>query len=447
MDANVRVRCALTAAGCAAMLNLYLAPSARAQLAPPVDVPIQPPPVATGREDLFQKPDTKAEDGVILGDWLLYPSAFAGATDDSNVNQTPTSLPGGKASMGLRVSPSIRAETQNGVSKTSVYGSADGRFYFDNVPGGGNIISAHAGALEIYSPLPDVTINGQADYTRQRDLFSALGTDQTLTPLNPTGIGLSPSANPQTYNQFTGAASVQKNFAQSFLTLGGSIVSLDYETTTGTAAPSPNGVTYTGDLKGGYWITPALYGYVEGSLDSRDYATSTLSSSGYRIAGGFGTDQIGLVKGEIFGGVQSETYRSSVIGTVTSPVYGIAGHYYPLPELTINVGINESLGSSLLATTPTSPAGTASKVDTYLATANYTLSELWSASARACYIHTNYVGTTRRDDAWTAGGTLTYNLFRNLGLTLDYQHYDLMSSTAFQGFTRDVVTLGATWLY
>jgi hypothetical protein len=454
MDAKARVCLALAAAGCAAVLGLVLAPSARAQVggaaqagSANADIPIQPPPVATGREDVFQKPGT-AQDAMIVGDWLLYPSAFAGVSYDGNVDQTASGAPGAMSSPGLRVSPNLRAETQNGLSTTTLYGSADGRFYFNDIPnGGGDIISARAGALEIYSPLPDVTLNGQADYTRQRDLFSSLGTDQTLVSLNPTGIGLSPSANPETYNQFSGAASVQKNFAQSFITLGGSIVALDYETTAGGAAASPNGTTYTGDLKGGYWITPALYGYLEGSLDSRDYATATLSSSGYRAIAGLGTDQIGLVKGELFAGYQSEAYRSSAIGTVGGPVYGLAGHYYPLPELTINVGINESLGASLLAATPTSPAGTASKVDTYLATANYSLSREWSASARGGYIHTNYVGTGRRDDAWTTGGTITYNFLRNLGLTLDYQHYDVTSNVALQGFTRDVVALGATWRY
>lgn len=453
MDANVRVRHALTAAGWAAVLGLCPALPAYAQVGDVAQVggsdvgaPIQPPPVATGREDVFQKPGT-AKDAMIVGDWLLYPSAFAGFSYDSNVNQTPSGVSGGASSPGLRVSPNIRAETQNGLSKTTLYGSADGRFYFDNVPGNGSIISAHAGALEIYSPLPDVTINGQADYTRQRDLFSSLGTDQSLTPLNPTGIGLAPSANPETYNQFSGTASVQKNFAQSFITLGGSIVSLDYETTAGAAAPSPNGTTYTGDLKGGYWITPALYGYAEGSLDSRDYATTTTSSSGYRAIAGLGTDQIGLLKGEVFGGYQAEQYRSSSIGTVGTAVYGLAGHYYPLPELTINLGINESLGASLISPTPGAPAGTSTKVDTYLVTTNYTISPQWTASGRAGYIHTSYVGAGRHDDAWTTGGTITYNWLRNVGLTLDFQHYDMTSNVPLQGFTRDVITLGATWRY
>jgi len=32
-------------------------------------------------------------------------------------------------------------------------------------------------------------------------------------------------------------------------------------------------------------------------------------------------------------------------------------------------------------------------------------------------------------------------------LTFDYQHIDLSSSVVAQGFTRDVVTIGATYRY
>jgi len=400
-------------------------------------ISIEQPPVATGREDVFQKPG-RAEDALVLGDWLLYPSAFAGVMYDTNVNQSS----GGFASGGLRVSPSLLAQQDSGLFKTTLYGSADGRFYLRNVPGDGQVISARAGATETYTPLPDVIINGQADFTRQQDLFATLGTEQTVAPLNPTGVGLSPTANPTSYNQLSGAASIQKNFARTFLSVGGSVVDIEYDNNTSTVAPSPNGTTYTGVARGGFWITPALYGYVEGTLDSRDYATNSLGSSGYRIAGGVGTDQIGLMKGEVYVGYQAEDYNSATIGTVGGTVYGVRGHYFPLPELTLNLSVDESLGATLLTA-----GGNATKVDTYLTTADYSISPQWRASGRGGYIHTDYVGNARRDEAWTVGGTVTYDLMRNVGLTLDYQHLQLSSNAVGQGFSRDVITLGATYKY
>jgi hypothetical protein len=73
--------------------------------------------------------------------------------------------------------------------------------------------------------------------------------------------------------------------------------------------------------------------------------------------------------------------------------------------------------------------------------------EQWSANGRAGYITTDYIGSPRRDDSWTLGGTVTYNLLNKLGLTFDYQHIELSSNVPASGFTRDVVALGATWRY
>jgi len=414
---------------------------------------LEPPPVDSGRPNVFERPG-RADDAMVVGSWLLYPSAFGGFIYDTNVNQGTSGKGGssvkGVSSPGMDVAPSLLAQQDDGLFKTTLYGNADGRFYFRNVPSGGQVISARAGATETYKPLPDVIINGQADYTRQQDLFSTLGTDQTVATLNPTGVGLAPTANPASYDQLSMAASIQKNFARSFVSVGGSAVDISYGTSSGTAAASPSGVTYTGIGRGGFWIVPALYVYVEGGADSRDYQTQSLSSTGYRVITGLGTDRVGLMRGEIYVGYQAETYNGPGIGTVGSPVFGVRGHYYPLPELTLNLSIDEAIGVSAQAPqapTLTSTAGSSTRVDTALLTADYSLSQQWSATGRGGYIRTEYVGAGRRDDAWTIGGTLTYNFFRNVGLTFDYQHIDLSSSVVAQGFTRDVVTIGATYRY
>lgn len=403
---------------------------------------MSPPPVETGRPDVFARPG-RAEEALPLGNWLVYPSAFVGGIYDTNVNQSSTNV---QSSAGVRLAPSFLAENTGGLTKTTLYGTADGRIYTNSSANNANAVSVVSGVTEEYQPLDDLDITGQANYTRQKDLFNTLGDTHSAQSLNTTGVGLSPTTNPQTYNQYSGSVSVQKNFARAFTTLTGSVVSLMYDTTPGVVAPSPNGNTYTGTLRGGFWLTPALYGYVEGALDSRDQAQSSLSSSGYRTVAGLGTDQIGLVRGEIFGGYQQEDYRSSTIGTTGGAVYGVRGYYYPLPQLTLDLTVDESLGDSLLTTTPGS-VGTSTKVTEALATADYTLSRRWSASGRGGYVHTNYVGATRRDDGWTVGGTVGYNFIRNVALTLDYQHVELSSNVALQSFTRDVVSLGATFKY
>ncbi len=349
----------------------------------------------------------------------------------------------------MRLTPSFLAEQAGGVQKTTIYGLVDGLVYIPEQVANSDTITAKTGVTEIYQPTPDWILNGQLDYTRQKDLFATFAVDRSLVPLNPTGVGLSPTTNPLSYNQFTAAGSVQKNVSDGFVIGNGSIVGLVYSGTSAASAasaPSANGVFYTGSVRGGYWIIPDLYAYVGGSGNSYQYATSSLSSDGYSITAGLGSDLIGLFKGEAYVGFQSEMYNSTV-GTVTSPAYGGRLHYYPVPELTIDGFFDRAFGASLLANASTSQVGAPTLVTTVLGQATYKLAPEWQASGRAGYINTNYVDTVRRDNAGTIGATISYSVWQNFGLTLDYQYINLSSNVPLQSFTRSVVTLGITYKY
>ncbi|HEY1796198.1 MAG TPA: outer membrane beta-barrel protein [Stellaceae bacterium] len=425
----------LWSGGAMAQVGVFGGPQGPTLTAPAISTPDHPDPFAQPSRDYS---------AMVAGDWLLYPTIFAGALFDSNPSQSSS---GAKSSAGARLVPSLLAETTNGISKTTIYGMADAQLYTNQSGSNSNTVAARAGFIENYQFAPDLVFNGQGDFTRQRDLFSTFGIDHAVaTPQNPTGIGLAPVNNPLTYNQYSGSATLQKNFNQAFVSLGGSVIDLEYDHAS-TAAPSPNGVDTTETVRGGYWINPVIYGYVEGSVDQRNYSTSILNSSGYRVVGGLGSDQIGLVRGEVYAGYQAENYNLGAIGTVGSPVYGARLYYYPLPELTLSGSVDESLGVSFLTTAPGVPAGAATRVTTSLGQATYALMQNWSASSRFGFIHTDYAGTPRNDDAWTVGATLNYSIWRNVALTLDYQHIDMTSNVALQGFTRDVATVGLTYKY
>ena len=405
---------------------------------------LQPPPVsAPGRDDPFNN-RSREYAALPVGDWLLYPTVFFGATYDSNVRQTSTTT---TSSWGARLVPSILAERNDGIHKTSLYGMMDGRFYSDNGNGSsGDTIAARTGVIEQYRPMIDLVVNAQFDYTRQRDLFSTFGIDHSVTTLNPTAIGLAPTANPLPYNQFSGAVSVQKTFDRAFVNVGGSVVDISFDTDPLIAAPSPNGTTYTGFARGGFWFTPFLYAYGEGSFDQRNYAIDQFNSNGYRTTAGIGTDQIGLFRGEVYAGYQSERHDFAALGTVNGGVFGGRVYYYPTRELTISAAVDESLGVSLLETVP-GAFGTNTRATSALVQATYALAREWAASGRFGYIRTEYPGTIRTDDAWTGGGTVTYSVWQNFGLTFDYQHVALSSNVPLQSFTRDVVTVGGTYRY
>ena len=396
------------------------------------------PSVITGRDDAFARP-SRDYSALPVGDWLLYPTLFVGALYDTNVEQAPS----GRSSPGGRLVPSLLAETTNGLLKSTLYGMADGRLY---TRGSGNTVSARAGVIENYQVLPDLNFYAQGDYTRQKDLFSTFGIDHSVTTLNPTAVGLTPTRNPLSYNQVAGLASAQKNFDRTFVGFNVSVVDQFYDST-GTAAPNPDGATYTVNGRGGFWVTPDVYAFVDGSVDWRRYSTSTFNSSGYRTIAGFGSDRIGLFRGEVFGGYQSEDHDFAGLGTVSGGVWGGRIHYYPLRELTISAAVDQTLGVTFLAPSAGSPLGTSTKATSVLGQATYALGPEWAASARAGLINTDYVGNPRRDDAWTFGTTITYSVWRNFGLTFDFQHIELATNAAQQGFTRDTVTLGATYKY
>jgi hypothetical protein len=409
---------------------------------------LQPPSVYTGRPDLFGKPSA-GDEALPIGNWLVFPSSFVGLLYATNPSESPT---GAHASPGLRLTTNSYAKTDDGIKQTTFYTNTDLDLYAN--PGssntgssGTNYLSTRTGVIETYQPFSDLIVNGQADFTRQQNYFSPLGISNNLASLNTTGVGVAPTSNPLPYNQLTGSAWVQKNFSDLFVIASGSVVDLTYDQSSTLPAPSPNGVTFTGTGRGGYWIIPDLYTYVEASLDERSYATSSLSSSGYRMVAGLGSDRIGLFRGEVYGGYQNETYNSAGLGSTSGPIIGGRGSYFPLPELTLNASLDETIGASLLATTPTSPAGTSTKVTTFLTQINYALAPEWGATARGGIVQTTYGGTNRRDNALTVGATVTYSVWRSFGITLDFQHTQLSSNAPLAGFTNDAMTLGISYKY
>ncbi len=402
---------------------------------------LTPPPVVTDHDDPFAK-RTREYQGLPIGGWLLYPTLFVGGLYDSNPSQGAGNR---TASFGGRVVPSLLAEATDGINKSTFYGTLDGRAYSTQTASAYDTISARTGLIQQYNPTADWALSAQGDFTRQRDLFSTFGVDNSVTTLNTTSVGLAPTVNPITYNQYSATASVQKTFGEMFFNLRGSAVDIIYDNA-GPGAPSPDGVTFSGIGRAGLWFTPALYLYTEATLDRRHYSTAEFNSSGYRAVGGIGSDQIGLFKGELFGGYQAEQFDFAPLGNVTSSVFGGSVYYYPLPELTIRASVNQSLGVSLLSQSP-GTLGTSTKADTALLQATYSLAKEWSASARFGYIRTNYSDSSRIDNAWTAGATLSYSIWQNVGVTLDYQYVQVASTAPLQSFTRNVVTLGLTYKY
>jgi opacity protein-like surface antigen len=417
--------------------------------------------------------------GVPIEGWLVFPSFFAGGVFNDNVYNTTSNR---KSAFGLRLLPSLEALNDNGIYQTTVYGTLDAQIYPGTSESGSSLASSlpttsanniqgRAGFSHIYKPMEDLTFDMIFDYSRQIGLFgSGFGAGGPSIYV-PTSIV--PTGAPQYSNQWTGLVSVEKKITdRSFVELRAGIQGLIYQNPEnspinfalpggGTAlSTQQNGVIYTVSLRAGYWVAPAFYMFVEPGGAFHNYQIFRSDTDGYSIVSGLGSDQIGLLRGEIYSGYQRQSSVYGLLEPVSSPDFGARLYYYPTPYLTITATADETLGSatpsvSTFEAIPTAGSGTR----TFQAKlhADYGFSPYWTASLRGGYGETNYAGLPRVDTAWTAGLGASYTFWRNVALTFDYQ---IMRTSTNAGqlfgagpgnglgsFTQNLVTAGITYRY
>jgi opacity protein-like surface antigen len=413
--------------------------------------------------------------GMPIEGWLVFPSFFAGGVFNDNVYNTNFNR---KSAFGLRLLPSFEASNDSGIYQTTVYGTLDAQIYPGTFESGSslasslpttsaNSIQGRAGFSHIYKPMEDLAFDVIFDYSRQIGLFgSGFGAGgpsiDVPTAIVPTGV-------PQYSNQWTGLVAVEKKITdQSFVELRGGIQGLIYQNPEnsainfalpggGAALPTQqNGVIYTVSARVGYWVAPAFYMFVEPGGAFHNYQIFQSDTDGYSIVSGIGSDQIGLLRGEIYSGYQRQTSVYGLFEPVSSPDFSARFYYYPTPYLTITVTADETIGSATPSVfSPTVGSGTR----TFQAKlqGDYGFSPYWTASLRGGYGETNYAGLPRTDTAWTVGLSASYTFWRNVALTFDYQFMrtgtnaqQLAGAAAgfeLGGFTQNLVTAGITYRY
>src|SRR5215471_471898 len=267
-------------------------------------------------------PTGQYQEGLVLGNWKVYPKIFVGAVRDSNIDQQPsdTPVPTPTSRTSARAVPYVDAFYDGGIHQTSVYGVVDARF-FDETN-----LSATTGLTHSYEAMRDLIFNFYVNYTRQTDLFTnalnfnngAIGPNITGTPetnipiiLNP--FGTTPSVNPASYNQYTAGASVLKTFENNaFVSFSGTVFDIQYDHTAALPIGSPfstslDGINYWATGRIGYNFTPQFYGFVEGSGIFQRFNNSLFDTNGYRVLGGVGSaDPQSLFRGEVYAGYQAQ---------------------------------------------------------------------------------------------------------------------------------------------
>jgi hypothetical protein len=437
--------------------------------APPLDVPLAGP--------LLVDPNAQ-----ILGAWVLYPTVRLSSSYSNNLFQSPVA-PISAAFFG--VSPSLTAEWTNGIHRTDLYGNFDSEtFPTQNEL---NEFNRQAGFIQSYSPLPDLTFRLQGDYTHQTfsaPLLSGIPTGpaapttqllpngNTLLPngqiISPTGqvVGQSIPAlstgsatnvvNP--FDVFTGIASVEKIFNRGIVQFTSSIARTDYQSNEIT--PNFSAATFSGH--GAVWATPLFYVYSDGTtanlFDLSGVSTGSSNSSSYRAVAGIGSGQPeDLFQESVYYGHQgSEAEGSSSAG---GEIYGGTISYGPIPMWTISARVDEIVNiasqtatSNVALTLPTPvplliAESTSTRITSSLLQSSYRFSPEWTISASFGYSRIDYLDSIRLDNALLADAYVSYDIWRNLTLTWEYQYSEVTSNIPFVSSYRNFISMGALYKF
>ena len=456
-------------------------------------------------------PGPAPEQALNIEGWLVYPSMFLGYVFTDNVYGRPDRR---VAASGVRLRPAFEALRDNGLHKTMVYLDADLQAYpglgvgerfspffkiYDAPP---TNLAARAGVNHVWEPTPDLTIRFAFDFARQSGLFSpSFGANATQAFLT----GAATFASVQQYtNQVSGAVSVEKKITdRTFVRAAavGQYISYDSQPAVqpilgGVLRPSSagfggqgagqafsnfqNGFAYRGLLRGGAWITPQIYGYVEPAIDLRRYNNSIFDSNGYRVVGGLGSDMISLFRGEIYGGYQVQHSANGLFGRTAAPAFGARVFYFPTRDVTLSIGVDQTLSSTVPqlrngvaggfgfggfggfgAFGVFSPFGfarngVASITRQVMAQGDWLVTPDLTIAARGGYGETRFSGVPLANSAWSGGVTASYNVWRNVSLTVDYQFLktslktDSITrlTTGFaSGYTKNVVSVGLNYRF
>jgi Putative beta-barrel porin 2 len=447
---------------CGAFFLLAGADASFAQSEPPLSIPPTP-----------QLPPPG--EAIPVGRWLLYPTIRAYGLYSDNLFQSPTAP---VSVWGLGTTPSLTAEWTNGIHTTTLFGNIDRQVYpTDNAI---NTFDQQANITQKYQPLRDLTFRGTFDFTHktiasalQNAIPGAVATPQsTVLPngdtLLPNGTIVSPTgqvlgqANPtlnvtgtsliNPYDQYTGTFAVDKVFNHGILSLNSSAVQTNYENQ---SAQDYSSRSFSGS--GGVWLGPLFYAFSDGSVARNSGSLQAPGAvTSYRARGGIGSRQFGLFRASAYFGHQGS---QSATGTAGGEIYGAALSYYATRLWTLNLSADETVNISsqtlasnlalnLPAPTPLQiPLGTSTRITSTALNSDYVISPLWSTSEHFSYTHLEYLNSPRLDNTWLADATLTYNMWRNMSITWEYQYSRILSNAPLNSSTRNYATMSALYKF
>jgi len=409
---------------------------------------------------------TTPADVLSFNGWLLYPEITAYAIGTDNLFQSSTS-PVEVGGIGYK--PKIVAAWTDGIHTTTLYGNLDQRFY--PTQSDLNMFDRNGGFTQQYSPLPDLNIKLQGDYTHVTytgvvsSIPSALSSPQSST----SGSQTNPTLTVQAQNIFinptdtwSAAASVQKIFNHSVVNMTGTLAQTTYtDQSTQVSAGTPNYTqeTFAGD--GATWLGPLLYLFSDGTYSAHNAAQINDSpgdnSIAYRTRGGIGSRQEALFSAAAYYGYQGS--NDEFTGRAGGGVYGGRLSYNPTAQLSFTAAIDETINkaapgavSNVALSLPTLSAAVVFSSSSVKITAPtlqvaYHITDQWSTFGTFGLSHIEYIGSSALENAWLADAVLRYEMSRNWTFTWEYQYTAIVSNVPLSSYTRNYVYTAATYKF
>ena len=453
----------------------------------------------------------RADQGLAIAGWLVYPSFFGGYVFNDNVFATRNYRVG---LSGLQIAPSLEAGLDAGLWRTNVSFGASTTIYpgtggqtRSNYALGTSVNDApptnstgHLSVSESWMPKADWAVIGSGNFIRTQGLFGAssptngfgLGTPgvtaSAFTPSYIPTIGTF-SSQQQYINMYGGQLSVQKTINER-TSLSGSVYAqgVSYDSSPSTTqlvggvpqnlggSSGPGGMSYGANLRGSFYATPQVYVFVQPGVSLQRFDYYQENSNGWQANVGLGSKLIGLFQGEIYGGWQSQSSVYGYFATQSAPSFGANIRYLPTPLLTLSLTFSQVLGalqSSGAGIAPTAPnAGLGLTQQAYVS-ADYALNSYMSLSVRGGWGQTRNqggansaglgsagygnAGSNYSTEIWSGTAALSYNFWRNTAINLSYTFTKSIGSSESAllpsnsnlalGYTQNVFSAGVRYSY
>ena len=248
---------------------------------------------------------------------------------------------------------------------------------------------------------------------------------------------------PVPYNVFEAGSTIRKRFNRLTGALIGSVSTVSYENVPAVGGGTlrqhfRDGQTYTAATRWSYEFSPgyAAFGLLEGNLRDFNKDGYGRSSQGVTALAGVEMDITSLIHGEFGFGYLVQDYDRASLKDIDGWAMRGALIYNPTGLITLTAEAERRVDQTI-------QSGASGRLDTALKlTADYELLRNLILSPYVSYIHSDYVGSGRKDEVVETGINADFLINRNFSASLFYEYKDRSSNFATYDFSRNFAGVG-----